>query len=267
MNFNYQLQIILLFSFILGTIIGSFINCLAYRIHKKETILGRSYCPYCKKQIAWYDNIPILSFIILRGKCRYCGKKISIQHPIVETITGFLFILPIINSPIFANGQLLIANYRWLLIIRDWTFISILVIIFIYDLYWKLIPDKISLPAMVIALFFNLLLKYSLQNLLLASAIIGGFFLIQFLISEKWIGGGDIRLGILMGLMLGFPNILIALFIAYILGSVTGIFLIFIKQKKWKSEIPFGPFLSTATIITMLWGNFLLQKYIEFMSL
>ena len=263
---------ILFFIFIFGAIIGSFLNCLVWRLHEKKTILGRSMCLHCRKQIAWYDNIPILSFVILKGKCRHCGKKISWQYPAVEIITGALFAIAflinfefsILNFQIIFNfsiSKLLTFNFL-LSTARDWFIISIMIIIFIYDLRWYLILDVITLPACLIVFIFNLLLGFNWQNLLISGIIGGSFFLFQFVISRgKWIGGGDIRLGLLMGLALGWPMILTALYIAYISGSIIGIYLLAAKKKKWGSRIPFGVFLTTATVISLFWGEELVSWY------
>jgi len=247
MNYFYLIII-----FIFGLCIGSFISCLIWRLHEKKTVLGRSMCPKCKHKISWYDNIPLFSFIWLQGKCRHCKKKISWQYPVVEFITGVLFI---IAWYLHIDLDFSLFTVHSLLLFRDWIFIFILVIIFIYDLRWYLILDIITVPAMIIALAFNLYLGYSWQNLLLAVVIGGGFFLLQYIASRgKWIGGGDVRLGVLMGLMLGYPNIIISLMLAYIFGSIIGIMLLIIGKKKMSSEIPFGTFLSIATIITLFWG-------------
>ncbi len=248
--------------FILGLAIGSFISCLVWRLHEKKTMLGRSMCPKCKKQISWYENIPILSFIILKGKCSKCHKPISVQYPIVELVTGILFVITLLM-----NQELGIRNYDLFFIIqllRDLIFTSILIIIFIYDFKWYLILDIITIPAIIFALVVNLFLGFNLLNLLLAAVIGGGFFLLQYVISKgRWIGGGDIRLGVLMGFILGYPNILVALMLAYIFGSIIGIILLTFKKKQWSSEIPFGTFLSVATIITMLWGEKILNWYLN----
>jgi len=227
-------------------------------------MMDRSRCPKCKKQIAWYDNIPVISFLLLRGKCRHCKEKISIQYPIVELVTGILFVLafymnyksgvmPALRS--FSEG----GGYM----LRDFFIISVMIVIFIYDLRWYLILDRVTLPAAGILFFTNIFLGINWQNLLISGIIGAGFFLIQFIISRgKWIGGGDIRLGLLMGFALGWPGILVALFIAYILGSIIGIGLVIASKKKWGSEIPFGVFLTTATIITMFWGTELTRWYL-----
>lgn len=250
------------FIFLFGTIIGSFLNCLIWRLHKEEGIWGRSYCPKCRKQIAWYDNIPILSFILLKGKCRHCHKKISRQYPVVELITGILFLLSYYqNIPSYS----LITNPQSLItIIRDWFIISIMIIIFIYDLRWYLILDVITLPAIVIIFLVNLFLGLTWQYMLISGIIGSSFFLIQFVISKgKWIGGGDIRLGLLMGVILGWPMVIVAIFLAYFLGSLIGVGLIVTKKKDWGSKVPFGVFLSFATIIVLFWGEKILNWYLN----
>jgi len=247
-----------IFVFILGLCIGSFVNCLVWRLNQKKTILGRSICPQCKKKINWYDNIPLVSFIILWGKCRHCKEKISFQYPLAELATGILFILAILNIgyPVFSSQYLILA-------LRDLLFISVLVIIFIYDLRWYLILDIITVPAIALALFFNIYLGFGWRNLFLATVVGGGFFLAQYIISQgRWIGGGDIRLGALMGMMLGWPQILVALMLAYIIGSVVGIGLLISNKKKMSSQIPFGTFLSIATLIALLWGEKILDWYL-----
>jgi prepilin signal peptidase PulO-like enzyme (type II secretory pathway) len=217
-------------------------------------------CPKCKKKISWYDNIPVLSFFILRGRCRYCHKSISLQYPAVEIIIGVLFVLALYNHQ--ANNWLLVADF-WLLI-RNLFFISILTVIFIYDLRWYLILDIITVPAMIVALILNLFLEYPLQNLFLAAVIGAGFFLFQYIISRgKWIGGGDIRMGALMGFMLGYPGVITGLMLSYIFGSIIGIILLIAGRKKMSSQIPFGTFLSAATIITLLYGQKILVWYMN----
>jgi len=256
-----MIYFILIFIFIFGLIIGSFLNCLIYRLHENKSMMGRSFCPKCKKQIAWYDNIPVISFLFLNGKCRYCKQKISWQYPLVEFITGILFVIAfIIEFSVFQNQNIL-------MLFRSWFIISVMIVIFIYDLKWYLILDIITLPASLFILILNLYIGMNWQNMLI-SVIIGiGFFLIQFLISRgKWIGGGDIRLGMLMGLSLGWPMILVAIILAYFIGSIVGILLILFKKKKFGSKIPLGIFLSTATVITLFWGNIILDWYLNILK-
>ncbi len=248
--------------FILGLIIGSFINCLIWRMYKEESIMGRSYCPKCKKQISWHENIPVFSFLFLRGRCSGCKKKISWLYPVVELVTGILF-----ASAFYFNihdSLFIIHNSESLIyLIRDLFFVSIMVIVFIYDLKWYLILDRITLPAILIVFVFNLFLGFSLTNLLIGLLVGGGFFLIQFVVSRgRWIGGGDIRLGALMGVMFSWPMVLLAIFLAYLIGSVISLSLVAFGKKKWGSEVPLGVFLTTASIITLFWGEKILSWYL-----
>jgi leader peptidase (prepilin peptidase) / N-methyltransferase len=263
--------LILFFIFIFGLIIGSFLNCLIWRLYKNEGMWNRSYCPKCRKQIDWYDNVPVLSFILLGGKCRHCHKRISWQYPLVELVTGILFVIAFIK--IFDLGFLIydygsfveILNLKSKIInlFLDWFIIAVMTVIFIYDLRWYMILDRVTLPACVIVFLANLYLGINWQNLLISGIIGGSFFLLQFVVSRgKWIGGGDIRLGLLMGLALGWPNVLLAILLAYVIGSFVSIGLILGKQKKWTSQIPLGIFLSTATVIALFWGEKIIQVYL-----
>jgi len=272
------------FIFLFGLIIGSFLNCLIWRVYKGESMGGRSRCPKCKKQIAWYDNIPVLSFLCLGGKCRHCGRSISLQYPLVELTAGLLFLaawqneLRIMNYELwFFNLDFIIHNSLFIIqILRDWFIISAMIVIFIIDLRWYLILDVVTLPAMAVVFVLNLVLYLkspnplyqgdviSWQNMVVSGIIGGSFFLIQFLISRgKWIGGGDIRLGVLMGLALGWPNVLTAIFLAYFIGSLVGIGLILAGKKKWGSKVPLGTFLAVSSVITLLWGERLINWYLR----
>ncbi len=258
--------IYLSFSFLLGLAVGSLLNCIIYRLPRKESLWReRSYCPRCRHNLEGLDLIPLFSFIFLKGKCRYCQRKISWQYPLVELVTAVLFTLIYLKNPVFypeINLQTAIAQFIFL--IRGWFFVSVLFFIFIFDLKYYLIPDKIILPAIIITLILDIPpiyqgLSYSignskiLINFFIAALIGGGFFLIQFLISKgRWIGGGDIRLGILMGLILGYPAILLALFLSYVVGAIIGVGLVITGRKSWKSQIPLGPFLAGATIVVLL---------------
>ena len=243
--------------FIFGLIIGSFLNAVIFRLKLNEQFIrGRSKCLNCQNELKAWDLIPVLSFIFLKGKCRYCHKAISWQYPLLELATGLVFLLGYFNlSYIKAD---FVFSYLTFIV-----FACFLIIIFIYDLKYYLILDKVSLPAFTIALILNVLLGYNVGNLLLASVIIGGFFGLQFIISQgKWIGGGDIRLGLVMGAMLGWPLALVALFLAYILGAVFGLILIISRRKDWQSQLPFGTFLTAATLIALLWGHEILSWYL-----
>jgi len=280
---NEFMELVLFFYiviFLFGLTAGSFLNCLIYRLEKGESFLsGRSYCPKCRHQLTWRDLIPILSFFILKGKCRYCHQKISWQYPLVEIATGLLFV-SIFNQFSIFNFQ----NFLFYPIIS-----CFLIVIFVYDLKHYIIPDRVIYPAIVIALIFNfqfLIVKeinlfstfisingnsvfneFSVFNYSIFSSFGAAvFFLLIVLISRgKWMGIGDIKLAFLMGLILGFPNILVALFLAFFLGAIIGLGLIISGRKTLKSEIPFGPFLITGTFIGLFCGGQIINWYLSFL--
>jgi leader peptidase (prepilin peptidase)/N-methyltransferase len=232
--------------FIFGLIIGSFLNSVIYRLEVEQSPLrGKSYCPKCKHILKWQDLIPVLSFIILKGRCRYCQKSISFQYPLVELATGILFVL------IFNQFPILLFSIFYFLIS------SFLIVIFIYDLKHYLIPDKIIYPAIIIAGIFNFQL-FSILSALGAALFFGILVLIT---RGRGMGIGDIKLAFLMGLILGFPNILVALFLAFFLGSIIGIGLILFKKKSLKSKIPFAPFLIIGTFFALFWGENIINWY------
>lgn len=251
--------------FIFGLIVGSFLNCVIYRLERNESFLrGRSYCPHCKHTLSWQDLIPLFSFLILKGKCRYCSRKISWQYPLVELATGILFIF------IFQLTIFNILSFCYLLTVS-----CFLIVIFVYDLKHYIIPDKVIYPAIVIALLFRILnflfvsdfgfriLNFKTLITPFLSAILASvFFLVIVSISRgRWMGVGDIKLAFLMGLMLGWPNILVALFLAFFIGAVMGAGLIISGKKTLKSEVPFGPFLVTGTFLAIFFGEQLVNWY------
>jgi len=248
----------LVYVFIVGLIFGSFLNALVYRLHKKKSLWTRSACPKCEKEIVWYDNIPVFSFLWLKGKCRNCHNKISWQYPLVELSLGILFLIPTLFIS-YPDLKILVS------LIVQWLIIFDLAFIFLYDFKYQEILD-ISIWPLAIFLFdvnyfFNV---FSIVNMLIAVLVGGGFFLLQYLISRgRWIGGGDIILGVLMGVILGWSNILLALFVAYILGGIIGAILLLLKKKQVNSEIPFGTFLVIGTLIAMWWGNRIVEWYVS----
>jgi len=259
MIFYYLISV---FVFVLGLCIGSFLNCYIYRLESEKSLKGRSFCPHCKHSLSWKDLFPVFSWLFLGGKCRYCHKKISAQYPLVELATGILFLL-IFKFLIFNfSNNFLISQFLNLAFL--FYIASALIIIFIYDLKHYLIPDKVLFPAIAVALLFRLLENlYLMPNYLLAVLIGSGFFLAIFLISKgRAMGFGDVKLAILMGILLGWPNILVALFLAFFLGAIIGLILMIFKGKGLKSEIPFGPFLITGTFIALFWGQQLVNWYL-----
>ncbi len=258
------------FIFILGLIFGSFINAMIYRLHiEKSFVWSRSMCPWCKHGLIWYELIPVFSFFYQKGKCNYCHKKISWQYPIVELVVGLIFII-IYLQVVDINSLAVVTTNEFINVIGYFIIVIFLIIIFIYDLKFYLILDKISVPAMAFAIIWNLSKDFSLSNLvnlLVAGLVAGGFFLLQYVVSKgKWIGGGDIRLGFLMGFVLGWPNVIVGLMLSYFIGAFFSIFMLFLKKKKWGSKIPFGTFLTIGTFIALFWSKQLIIWYLNWLS-
>ncbi|MFA4845114.1 MAG: prepilin peptidase [Patescibacteria group bacterium] len=241
--------------FLLGLCVGSFLNVAIFRVHEGESVvLGRSKCQTCEDPISARDLVPVWSYLILKGRCRRCKSVLSWQYPAVEIVAGVLF---------------LIAFQRdgWsLTFIRDAVFVSYLILIFVYDLRHMLIIDRFTIPAMIFAVIVNLWLGIiPAWSVLTGGLVLAAFFLIQFLISKgTWVGGGDIRMGSLMGFMLGLEQGLVALFIAYLLGAIVGVGLLLSGKANRKTPIPFGTFLATASVIVLFAGDPLVSWYLGF---
>lgn len=265
-----DLEIVLLL--FLGLVFGSFINALVYRVKynsvkknitKLGIVNGRSICPNCKHQLVALDLIPLLSWIYLRGKCRYCHKSISIQYPLVELITALLFLFSFIY---WKNGFNLLGYFQlgiWLVIL------TLLITLTVYDIRWKILPSKIIYIIYPLVILNNLIVVFSSRNYslilgyLLGFIILGGIFYLLFQVSfGKWIGGGDVRLGFLLGLLVGGPlNSILLLFIGSIVGTFLSIPFILIGKLKKKSTIPFGPFLVIGAIIVYFFGAQIINWY------
>lgn len=245
--------------FILGLTIGSFLNCLIYRLEQDEKITGRSYCPNCKHSLSWLDLIPVFSFLLLGGKCRYCKKKISFQYPFVELLTAIVFVLIYAAQPVKNVGDLI--GLLFSLYIAS-SFIAILV----YDLKHFLIPDIVLLPTIVVTVAYELIFfpHFFLFNSLWAAVFAFLFFWIIFFVSqEKWMGFGDCKLAILLGLFLGFPNILVGLFLSFFFGAIIGLGLMVFTKQGLKSQIPFAPFLIAGTFAAMLFSKEIINAYMS----
>ena len=258
-----------IFVFFFGLCAGSFLNCVICRLGSRKSFLdGRSFCPHCKNKLSWWELIPVFSFVFLRGRCRHCRKNISWQYPLVELAAGILFFLvfrfqfPSFGEYLYFNFQSIFSSFYF------WLSVCFLLIIFVYDLRHFIIPDEVLYPAIGITVFYRLIVFFQLGDfyfllnpLLSAIAAAMFFFLLYFFSRGKWIGFGDVKLGFFMGLFLGFPNILVALFLAYLIGAIIGVALITFKRKGLKSEIPFGPFLVGGTFIALFCGQNIIYWY------
>lgn len=231
--------------FIIGLAIGSFLNVCIYRIPRGISLYTPrySFCPICKKRINWYDNIPLISYLILRGKCRSCGAPISIRYPIVEVLTAVSFILLYIE-----NG---IDLYFFISAI---IFSLLLCIIFI-DTETMLIPDLLSIPIGIVSCIYLLtLLDTSIVNRLIIAAVIFAIFYSVSKIVKGSIGYGDIKLLTFLSLLLGTVDTFFMIFIASLLGSVFGV--VWGKRREGlKTKVPFGPFIGIGALIMMIYGR------------
>lgn len=250
---------LLLSFFILGLIIGSFLNVLVYRLRDAETLLGRSFCRHCKHQIRFYDNIPLISFVLLRGTCRDCEARISWQYPAVELCTGILFALA--GYLFFSSDVLAGTLLSWLEIVWLLGIISCFVVIATYDLQHMEIPLSMLIVSVFLTSIFFLadfflasepFLVSRLWFGLLGGMAVGGFFFaLVFLSRETWMGWGDVWLGFVAGSLVGLPLVLPMLTLSFGLGAAIGLLAIAYKKKGMKSQIPFAPFLAIGTIATL----------------
>lgn len=250
---------ILLFLFLLGLVVGSFLNCVIYRsAHELSFVKGRSFCPKCKHQLSWKDNLPLLSFIILKGRCRYCHSPISLQYPLVEFSTGILFVFTYLHHR--QNYELGMMNYggvSLILLVYYLVLVSALIVIFVTDLLYEIIPDEVVYSATVISLPYSL---FTIHSSLFTAIGASLFFLSLYLAtSGRGMGLGDVKLAFLIGLVLGFPQTIIALYIAFLTGALVGVILVLSKKKKTKDHVPLGPFLSAGTIVSLFWGTQILE--------
>jgi leader peptidase (prepilin peptidase) / N-methyltransferase len=247
---------IYLLAFLTGLCFGSFASVVIYRLHDghRGFVLGRSKCPKCKHVLGPKDLVPLFSFLASGFKCRYCRKPISFTYPLLELSMGFGFLVTT-----YWTGVESLWKLPYFLFL---TFIF--VAISFYDILYQEIPDSLSLPTIVLAglvgIFGHLNSPISLG---IGFAIPVAFFGLLFLASKgRWLGGGDIRVGAIMGLVLGFPKVLVALFLAYCIGSVFSAIGLIMKKIRLKSAIPFGPFLFLGTYIAMIWGDKILNWYL-----
>ena len=260
-------------SLILGLFIGSFINCIVYRVYnKKSFIKGHSICPKCNHKLGLLDLIPLLSFLSLKGKCRYCGKPISKQYPIVEIFTGIMFFLVafLVNANFLTQGFL---TFEFLNLLFYFLVVSYFIMIFVY-LKWFIIPDGLTFSAIIITLIYlfsqtfilNVMTPDELLARVVTAFVVFLFFFVLYFFSEgKAMGFGDVKLVIFLGLLLGFPKILPALFIAFAVGAIIGLLMMAFKKRGMKSEIPFGPFLVFGTFIALFFGDHLINWYLSLM--
>lgn len=283
--------------FVFGAIVGSFLNVVSLRYQPEQKVFdikiigGRSRCPHCGKTLTWYELIPIISFLIQLGKCRSCRHRLSFQYPIVEILSGFIFLVVPWH---FNNFQFSIINFQsifnYSIIIWVLIFLSLLLIAII-DFRHFIIPDSLSLGLAIlgiILLFINIFSRrfdfltgsflghYSLLfgfresiwfNYLLAGFTGAAFFaLIIFITRGRAMGMGDVKLGAALGLIFGWPDILMVLFLSFLAGSLISVIFLALKRKGLKDMVPFGPFLASGACLTFLFGYPIIDIYFKIFS-
>lgn len=255
------LPFLYIFVLVLGFILGSFLNSWIWRTRENIKIFtfSRSICINCRRTLCWYENVPVLSFLFLRGRCRTCRQPIPAHYPLVELFSAASLVL------VFWYHVQYINPFSPPHFLRDVFFLSFLIVIFVYDALYQIILSRIVWPAALIGFWFNYFyLGLSLSSMFWGALAAGGFFLLQYLISRgRWIGGGDVRLGVMMGVWLGFPGVLIALGLAYVVGALFGIGLLIFKKSQLQSELPFGVFLAIGTFFAMFHATEVVNWYLN----
>ena len=265
-----------------GLCLGSFVNALVWRLHEQETehtkkkanpkrlkdlsiSRGRSMCPDCSHTLSALDLLPVISWLSLGGKCRYCRKPISWQYPLVELLTASLFVLSYLSWPRELQGLEILSFGLWLVMLVG------LMALVVYDLRWMLLPNRLTYPLTALASVFAVLNIYNsdgsvlggVLQLIAALAVGGGIFYILFQLSGgKWIGGGDVKLGWLLGLIVGTPLLsFLFIFIAALLGTLVAVPAMAAGKLKLSRTIPFGPFLIAGAIVSLLYGQIIVDWY------
>lgn len=303
MNMDLGLVVALVY----GLIFGSFASVLIYRsvFERSPTLLGRSYCPHCRHKLAAIDLIPIFSYLYFRGRCHYCHKPISVLYPLLEVATALTFGFSYLwwktqlGIIVWQTAQLE-AQINLIILFLSLILVFLLVCIFFTDALYYVLPDVLTLPAILLVLVFKLLIAYlnwqlintnlsgslklhnsfplliklSLNEIwlnlglsLLMAVVLAGFFGLIFYFSKgRAIGDGDIRLGFLMGLVLGFPSSLVGFFASFMVGGMIATLLLMTGYKKFGQKLPLGPFLIFGTLVAYFYGFAIWEAYLTYLS-
>lgn len=239
-------------------------NAVIYRLYKDKKLSGFSECPNCRHRLYPKDLIPVISFFWLGGKCRYCRKKISWQYPVVELVTALVFAVTAKQTFLMSYGIIGWQNFIFLGFLL--AIFSTVVVIFVFDLRYYLIPDIMVVIGFFTALLMRIVLPgQSLKDGLFGALLLLGFFGALFVFSRgTWIGLGDVKLGLFLGMALGFSMSVLMLGIAYVSGAIVGVAMILMHRKTLKETLPFGTFLTASTVVTMIWGQPIFDWYLSF---
>lgn len=262
---------------LLGLALGSFTNAVVWRLHQQSSVKskkalqelsiakGRSMCPDCRHTLSWFDLLPIISWLMVAGRCRYCKKRISIQYPLVELLVAILLVTSWYAWPF------LITNIYAALSFAFWCgCLMLLVALFLYDLKWMLLPNRLVYPLIVSAsgsTIFGAIAKgesftHTVTSSVAGMLVLGGFFWLIYQVSRgKWIGGGDVRLGFALGLLLGGARSVVCLTAAAYLACIVIVILALLSKYHRNMKLPFGPFLITAAYGSLLWGQLVVDFY------
>jgi len=248
----------IIFIILFGLAWGSFLNVLIYRIPRKMSLLTPpSSCPECHKKIKFYHNIPVFSYIWLKGKCRYCGAKIPLSYPLVEMMTPLTFIL--------LYGKFSLSPHFFI----SCLFTSALIVLCVVDYNHQILPDIITLPGLVLAVVYSLFrTDLNLSNSLLGAVSGAGFLLAvyalyYFIRKKEGLGMGDVTMMLFIGSYLGWKMSFFTLLLASFAGAFVGIFFVFFKKKSFQYSLPFGTFLAPAALFSLFWGNQILEAYLQ----
>ncbi len=262
---------IALIIFLFGLSLGSYANSLIWRLASDISLKGRSQCPKCRQKISFFDNIPLFSFLLLKGRCRDCKQKISWQYPLLELAMGIFFVLVFLN--IF-NWQILDLDLMWQalqggliwVLLKDLFAIFLLLIIFVFDWRYYLIPVNLLIIFTPFFWFFNILSGITWWWPLISAVIVVAFFLSQYIITKrKGLGEGDIWLGGALAFLFPvYQELIIAILLAYFIGSIIGVLFIALKKKEWQSKMPLGTFLVIGSIISLFFADIIWQAYWNF---
>ncbi len=241
-----------IYIFLLGLIIGSFLNVCIYRVPRGESLsFPPSHCPGCQKKLSPVDLIPVFSFVLLKAKCRYCGNKISWRYPLIELLTGLTFLL------CFSVSGLNPILIKYLFIA------CVLTVVTFIDLEHYIIPNKIVVFTIISGIILNFIIPDLTWGDALAGLVAGGgVLLLLAMVSRGGMGGGDIKLAAALGLLFGWQKVLLALFLGSILAGVLGLILILAGRKSRKDMLPFGPFIALGSLVAMLWGYKIINWYL-----
>ncbi len=248
-----------IFAFLYGICIGSFLNVLIYRIPRQQKLaMERSVCPHCERQLRWYHNLPLVSFLVLRGKCAFCEKPISWRYPLVELINGIFYVY------LYWTMGLSVDLFVFAFLA------SSLLAVFLIDLDFQIIPDVITIPGIVLGLAVSLAPGgLGILDAAIGMVVGGGSLLLvallgDWLFKKESMGGGDIKLAAMLGAFLGWQKVILVFIGGAAIGLVASVVLmLFMPKLRDQRVVPFGPFLATAAIVAMLYGDKIIRFYVQ----